>query len=129
MMTADTPALSPASGLVALARIGDLRGLGPGWDGYGAAAVAGAEIAAAVRFVLVHAARFPGPPEARPMTRGGVRLEWHRDGRSLELGFLPTGRLAVTQWATGRGFVAEGAIDAADEATIADLLDWAGGRA
>lgn len=59
-----------------------LAALKPGWDSYGACAIAPDAIRAA-RVML-------SAPSVVPCSDGGVQLEWHRDGFDIEIRIPPS---------------------------------------
>ena len=63
--------------------LGKLR---PNWNGYGAEAIDAAVIERADQFAVELPLDAPRP-QVVPMTRGRLQLEWHRNGRSLEIEF------------------------------------------
>jgi hypothetical protein len=66
-------------------RLREIALLEPGWDGYGSAKPSARVIGAAVDLLKTLAvANFPAP-HVVPVGGGAIQVEWHRDGRSLEI--------------------------------------------
>ncbi len=71
--------------------ITELLQLTPNWDGYGAAEVR-QEVAAKALETLWNLLDNGSPtPSIVPLNDGGIQVEWHRHGRSLELEFPASG--------------------------------------
>ena len=67
--------------------LGDLFELPKNWDGYGAEQIHG-HIPLRALAVLREVMDYDSPaPSIVPLSDGGIQLEWHRHGRSLEIEF------------------------------------------
>jgi hypothetical protein len=83
--------------LATLARLGTYR---DDWDSYGSPPLSQAALSKARELVLHFAVRGLPVPDIRPVSGGGVQLEWRADRTELELMILPEGRvlyLALSQ--------------------------------
>ncbi len=74
-----------------IARLADLR---PDWDSYAARATEVGSVMAAFEALSLALAANADAPLVLPAKDGGIRLEWHRDGRSLEITAAPRRREA-----------------------------------
>lgn len=73
-----------------VARLQELLKLPCGWDSYGASKVSlECVLGAANWFGRLSSHREASAPSAVPLADGGVQLEWHAGGRSLEVVFRP----------------------------------------
>ena len=64
-----------------------------GWDSYGAKPVSSDAARAATTLMVKEASAVPNlaAPAVVPTVRGGLQLEWHRQGVDLEIEFEPDG--------------------------------------
>ena len=69
----------------------ELVHLPPGWNSYGAKPVANEAVEAAIAFLVEAIPASPNvvAPAVVPTVRGGLQLEWHRQGIDLEIEFGP----------------------------------------
>ena len=69
----------------------ELVHLPPGWNSYGAKPVANEAVEAAIAFLIEAIPAGPNvvAPAVVPTVRGGLQLEWHRQGVDLEIEFGP----------------------------------------
>lgn len=89
--TRDIPEALPVWFDTTLKSITELLQLAPNWDGYGASEVK-QEVAANALTDLWNLLDNDSPtPSVVPLNDGGIQVEWHRHGRSLELEFPASG--------------------------------------
>ena len=105
----------------ALAGLQRLADFPEDWDGYGSPALTGEAIGQARQVILELARAGVLSPDIRPVSGGGVQLEWRHAGRELELGILPNGDLEFLVVLDGNHMV-EGALPRTDFAS--KLFDW-----
>ena len=69
----------------------ELVQLPPGWNSYGAKPIANEAVKAAIAFLVEAIPAIPNvvAPAVVPTVRGGLQLEWHRQGVDLEIEFGP----------------------------------------
>jgi hypothetical protein len=91
------------------------------WDGYGSPALTGAAVSQSRQVILELARAGVLSPDIRPVSGGGLQLEWRHAGRELELGVLPNGDLEFLVVLDGNHMV-EGALPRAELAP--KLFDW-----
>lgn len=68
-----------------LAAINALLALGPGWDGFTARPVSDEAALAAMRALLAVGDDYSLTPQFFPLVDGGIQIEWHADGDSIEI--------------------------------------------
>jgi hypothetical protein len=69
--------------------------LPPGWNSYNARAVDPRTIESAGRLLASVMEESTPPPAVVPTVRGGVQLEWHRNGLDIEIAINPSLPIAV----------------------------------
>ena len=79
------PKVAPDWSRRLLKSIAELGMLDQGWDSYGGRPVDPECAAVAVEFLLRVLDRNSPQPSVAPTNRGGIQLEWHRDGAELEI--------------------------------------------
>lgn len=69
----------------------ELVHLPSGWNSYGARSVANEAVEAAIAFLVEATSASPNvvAPAVVPTVRGGLQLEWHRQGVDIEIEFGP----------------------------------------
>ena len=89
----DGLATAPKTLKEAIRRAAELVQLPVGWDSYGAKPVSSEAARAAATFLVkaISAASNIAAPAVVPTVRGGLQLEWHRQGVDLEIVFGPDG--------------------------------------
>jgi hypothetical protein len=131
-MTAAPPAdlRGLAAAVAALdARLDQLAGLPPGWDGGPAPAVDPATLAAVRAWAVAMPGRALVPaPAVVPLSSGAVQLEWHAGPRVLELEWERPDLIHYLKWDPAAGTSDEGTFPAADHRRADDLIGWARGR-
>lgn len=70
-------------------------GLAPNWDSYGSSTISVDAVRNAIGILTNLSALGLQPPQAVPMSHGGVQLEWHPVGLDLEIECTPDGRFQV----------------------------------
>lgn len=111
------PADRKVLGELALARLNDLLQLSRGWDGFRARPVTDAAAVTAIKTLFAVANDHSLAPQIVPLVDGGVQLEWHAGGFSIEIEVDGSGDahyLAVN---------AEGEIVVDEEATTSRTID------
>jgi hypothetical protein len=89
--TVEIPEALPKWFGATLRKITELLQLAPNWDGYGASEVR-QDVAAKALTALWNLLENDSPaPNVVPLGDGGIQVEWHRYGRSLELEFPASG--------------------------------------
>ncbi|MCC7342476.1 MAG: hypothetical protein IT170_15450 [Bryobacterales bacterium] len=89
--TVEIPEALPKWFGATLRKITELLQLAPNWDGYGASEVR-QDVAAKTLTVLWNLLESDSPtPNVVPLSDGGIQVEWHRHGCSLELEFPASG--------------------------------------
>ena len=68
-----------------IARLYSLCDLRPGWDSYGAQSVQPEIIESVARWIPALLQPSTPEPAVVPQVRGGIQLEWHRNGIDLEI--------------------------------------------
>lgn len=74
-------------------RLESLYRLQPGWDSYGSPQISVEAIKLALQFL--HSLGERKPLGIVPTSRGGIQLEWHRDGIHVEIECFPDGRASL----------------------------------
>ena len=118
-------------------RVRKLAEFGDNWDGYGAKPVTPAMIDAVCRFLERLADERgdlllkPGTeteclvPYCLPMSSGAVQLEWHVEGRILEIEFERPGLIHYLKWWPGHEVADDEATFPADDLEqSAALIEW-----
>ncbi|MGM0575282.1 MAG: hypothetical protein ACQEXJ_06090 [Myxococcota bacterium] len=85
--------------------------LGPDWDSYGARPPRPDLVGAAIQLIGRLMAEGAPAPHVLPTNRGGVQLEWARNGRELEVEVLEPDRFEVLYEEEGTDDVFEGEVD------------------
>lgn len=81
----------PAQLLRALERVIELLQLPRGWNSHGAEPVSEAAFKRTVEFLTTYLVEDVTAPALVPTVRGGVQLEWHRQGVDIEVEVSPDG--------------------------------------
>lgn len=88
----------------------DLLQLPGDWDGYGAVQIQ-ERIAQKALMVLVEVMENDAPaPSVVPLSDGGIQVEWHRRGRSLEIEFPADGAPGFYYYGDGSELESEGQV-------------------
>ena len=84
----------PAELLRALDRVIELFELPKGWNSHGAEPVSEAAFRQTVQFLATYLVEDVAGPVLVPTVRGGVQLEWHRQGVDIEVEVSPDGSVS-----------------------------------
>ena len=84
----------PAQLLRALERVIELFQLPRGWNSHGAEPVSEAAFKQTVEFLTTYLIEDIAGPVLVPTVRGGVQLEWHRQGVDIEVEVSPDGSVS-----------------------------------
>ena len=94
------------------------------WDGYGAPPIDPGIIAAARAFIEALPENLASRPLVVPMSPGNLQLEWHYQGKILELEFETAKTIHFLQWYPKEGVEEEATFPAADIDKAVDLIQW-----
>lgn len=136
-MVSHSHSISPALRQALTDSVQNLAGFGDNWDGYGAKPIAPA-MTAAVRQFLERLADERGElllkpgteteclvPYCLPMSSGAVQLEWHYEGRILEIEFERPDLIHYLKWWPGHEVGDDEATFPADDLEqSAALIEW-----
>ena len=101
-----------------------LAGLAENWDGYGAPPIDRRIIAAARAFIASLPENLVFRPHIAPMSTGNLQLEWHHQGKILELEFETPKKIHFLQWHPKAGIEEEATFPASDIEKAVDLIQW-----
>jgi len=114
-------------------QLDSLLAMGANWDFAGAPAPSEDIVRCVKRFCNGYVS-YPSPT-ASATIEGGVQLEWHVAGRTLEIDFSPTGETNYICWQTSVGTFKEGALHAPKikndvrqyAELVSELISWVKG--
>jgi hypothetical protein len=92
------------------------------WNSYGAQRISRNTVEAALKLLVAYTSEIP-IPEAFPTVKGGVKLEWGDDDKSVEMEFQPDGSISILIDESGE--MTESTVHNLNHPAVFNALKWA----